>query len=207
MLTLTKLLFAGLFFFAPDNPNPWDEVKNDDGIHVWARDVPGSNIREIKAETTVAVSAETVWAVVSDIEHYTEFMPYAIEARVVPGDAGPNARYEYQLIDPPVVDKRDYTLKVVSEVNPTDGKYRRYWTPANEKGPGLKDGVVRVKICEGYWQAERLTDRTARITYWLYTDPGGAIPAWMANKANTTSIPDLIRAVRNRSLNPKWRRG
>jgi hypothetical protein len=206
MTNLTLLLLPTLAAAAPVNPNAWEEVKNSDGIRVIARDVPGSNIRELQAEAVVAATAETIWAVVSDVPHYTEFMPYVIETALVPGDAGPNGRYEYQLIDPPLVDKRDYTLKVVSEEKPAEGKYRRDWVPANDKGPGLKDSVVRVTICEGFWQVERLTDKTARVTYWLYTDPGGNIPAWMANKANTTSVPDLMRAVRSRSLNPKWRR-
>ncbi|MHB8877950.1 MAG: START domain-containing protein [Myxococcaceae bacterium] len=205
------MLFAGpilavVLFAAPPNPNPWNEVKNDDGIRVLARDVQGSNIREVKAETVIEAPAETVWAVVNDQPHYTEFMPYLVEAEVFPADAGPNSRYEYQLIDPPVVSRRDYTLVATLAANPGEGKYRRSWTAANDKGPRPKDGVVRVSICEGYWQVERLTEKTARVTYWLYTDPGGAIPSWMANKANTTSVPNLIRAVRNRSLDPKWRR-
>ena len=197
---------ALLLLAVPDNPNAWTEVNNDDGIRVWARDVPGSNIREVKAESVIAAPAETVWAVVNDQPHYTEFMPYAKEVRVFSEDAGTNARYEYQLIDPPLVSRRDYTLQATFDANPAEGRYRRSWTAANDKGPKPRQDVVRVTVCEGYWQIERLTDKTARVTYWLYTDPGGSVPTWMANKANTTSVPNLMRAVRNRSLNPNWRR-
>jgi len=206
MLTLIKPALVVLLVAVPNNPNPWDEVKNDDGIRVFARDVPGSSIREVKVETVIYAPAERIWAVVNDQPHYVEFMPYVIEVKVLPEDAGPNARYEYHLIDPPLIDRRDYTLKATFEANPVEGRFRRSWSAANDKGPGLNGGVVRVSICEGYWQLERLNDSATRVTYWLYTDPGGAIPSWMANKANTTSVPNMIRAVRNRSLNPGWRR-
>jgi hypothetical protein len=206
MLTLVEAVLAVLLSVVPNNPNPWEEVKNSDGIRLLVRDVPGSNIREVKVETVMDVSAEAIWAVVNDQPHYVEFMPYVVEVKILPIDAGPNARYEYHYINPPLVDRRDYTLKATFEANAAEGKYRRSWSAANDKGPGVRDGVVRLSTCEGYWQIERLTDKTTRVTYWLYTDPGGAIPAWIANKANTTSLPKMIQAVRNRSLNPTRRR-
>ncbi|MBI5507572.1 MAG: cyclase [Deltaproteobacteria bacterium] len=205
MLTLVSIISAMLFAGVADNKAPWEEIKNDDGIRVWVREVAGSSIREVKAETQVYAAADKVWAVVRDVPHYAEFMPYVLQAKVV-GDAGANARYEYQLIDPPLVDRRDYTLKATDQEDPATGVYRREWVPANDKGPPLVDGVVRVQICDGYWLIERQGDKQTKVTYWLYTDPGGKIPAWIANKANTTSVPDLIRAVRNRSQNPAWRR-
>jgi len=202
-VTASWLAIAALF--APGNPNPWQQVKNDDGMVVWAREVPGSSIREVKAETTVDVRAERVWEVLSDVAKYVEFMPYLVETRIL-GPAGERARYEYQLIDPPLVDRRDYTLRVSFEEQPETGVFRRAWTPANDKGPPAKDGVVRVAVCEGSWTVERKGAEQARVVYWLYTDPGGAIPNWVANRANATSVPDLLRAVRQRSLNPQWRR-
>lgn len=201
-----RLILAALLFAAPENPNAWNEVKNDEGTRVFARDVPGSNIREVKVEAVIAAPAERVWAVVTDQEHYVEFMPYVVEVQILGADAGPGSRYEHHLVDPPVVSRRDYTLKATLETNAAEGRYRRSWTVANENGPAPIDGVVRVKTADGYWQVERLTAESAKVTYWLYTDPGGSVPGWAANKANTTSVPNMIRAVRQRSLNPKWRR-
>ncbi len=202
---LHALTFLALNILAvPANTNPWDEVKNADGLRVWARDVPGSNIREVKAETDVAVAPERVWEVLADIEHYTEFMPYVLEARVLaPHETG---HFEYQRIDPPLVDQRDYTLRVTRTANPALGEWRHSWVPANDRGPAAKNGVVRVTIAEGYWQLNRIDATHTKVTYWLYTDPGGSIPAFVANKANTTSVPDLLGAVKHRALNPAWRR-
>jgi hypothetical protein len=59
---------------------------------------------------------------------------------------------------------------------------------------------------KGNWTIEKLTDTQTRITYYLYTDPGGSIPNWIANKANKQSVPDLLDAVRKRAANPAYKR-
>lgn len=188
---------------AKPNPLPWEEIDDTDGMQVWARKVPGSNVREVKAETIVNLPAERVWAVLYDVSKYTEFMPYLIKGKVL-GPAGPDAQYEYQLIDPPIVDKRDYTLKVTVRQDKEKGLYSRSWVPANDKGPKPIEDVVRVTICEGSWTVEKLGSTSTRLEYRLYTDPGGSIPSWIADRANATSVPDLLNAVRQRSLNPNW---
>ncbi|MEE8409458.1 MAG: SRPBCC family protein [Myxococcota bacterium] len=198
-------LSAASAMAAKPNPLPWEKIDTSDGIDVWAREVPGSNVREVKAEAIINLPAETVWAVLYDVKKYSEFMPYLIKGYVL-GPAGPNAQYEYQLIDPPIVDKRDYTLKVTVHQDHEKGLYTRTWVPANDKGPKAVSDVVRVTICEGAWTVEKLGSRSTRLEYRLYTDPGGSIPSWIADKANTTSVPDLLNAVRQRSFNPKWKK-
>jgi hypothetical protein len=57
--------------------------------------------------------------------------------------------------------------------------------------------VVRVKLNNGYWLLEpREEGKKTFVTYYLYTDPGGSLPKWIADKANKTSVPDVLRAVR-----------
>lgn len=187
------------------DPQPWEEVENDDGIRVWARDVSGSSIREVKAETIINLPAKRVWAVLYDVSRYPEFMPYLIKGKVI-GAAGPGAQYEYQLIDPPFVDRRDYTLKVTVKQNEETGLYTRSWVPANDKGPPKQEDVVRIEVCKGAWTVERLGSQSTRVEYYLYTDPGGSIPKWIANKANSTSVPDLVDAVRKRAHDPTWKK-
>lgn len=187
------------------NPNPWQEAHSTPDITVYTREVPESNIREVKAESIITAPLERVWDVITDIEHFTEYLPYVIEARVIAQGKG-DSRFEYLRLDPPLVSKRDYTLKVTSEKDPVKGKFVRQWTAANDQGPPPREDSVRLKICDGSWTLERLDDKRTRITYWLYTDPGGSVPGWLANKANTRSLPDLLHAVQMRSVDPAWTR-
>ena len=56
---------------------------------------------------------------------------------------------------------------------------------------------VRVEINEGSWLFEPLdSGKRTRVTYQLLTDPGGSVTAWVANQANKTAVPDVMRALR-----------
>ena len=183
--------------------HPWELVDDDDGVKVWARPVADSEVREVKAETIVDAPAARIWETVCDVEHYAVFMPYIEKVRVV----GKHDRgiYVYQRINPPFVDRRDYTVKVTYEADATAGRYKRSWEPANDKGPPPREDSVRLVINEGHWQITAKGPTRSAVVYYLHTDPGGSIPNWLANKGNKTSVPNVVNAVRNRSIDPKWR--
>ena len=201
-LQTTTLLLAGCLLAAPPSRG-WEQVEEDDGITVWVREVPDSDVREVKASTIVDVPASRVWEVLLDTMKYREFMPYIVETRILGKHA--TGQYEYQRIDPPIVDMRDYAIKVVWEKDEANGVYKRSWSPANEKVPE-RDDCVRVKTNQGSWTVTVAGPKKAHVEYHLYTNPGGSIPDWMANKANTTSVPTLLDAVRRRSIDPTWKR-
>jgi ribosome-associated toxin RatA of RatAB toxin-antitoxin module len=195
------LLVASGVTAADENPNPWKVVNNAEGVTVWSRKVPASPLQEVKAETVVEAPPERVWQLLTDVERFPEFMPYLKEVRIL-GPAESRGRYEYHLIDPPIVNRRDYTLRTFNEVDETKGIYRRCWVLAKGKGPDPAQGVVRIRTCRGQWTVTRLGASKTRVEYYLHTDPGGFIPVWLANKANTVTLPDLMKAVRQRSLDP-----
>ena len=200
------VLFAGSGVRAADeNPNPWKMVNNAEGVSVWSRKVPASQLHEIKAETVMEAPLERVWQVLTDVERFPEFMPYVMEVRIL-GPAGSRGRYEYHLIDPPLVNRRDYTLRTFNEMDETKGIYRRCWVLAKGKGPDPVQGVVRIRTCQGRWTVTRLDESKTRVEYYLFTDPGGFIPVWLANKAHTMTLPELMKAVRQRSMDPDWKR-
>ncbi len=182
----------------------WEEAGETDGVTVWTREVQNSSVKEVKAEVVIPAPVERVWAVLGDVDHYVEFMPYVIETKKFGETA--SGHYEYQRIDPPIVEMRDYCVKVTLMADKETRIYERKWVHANDKAPAKREDSVRVEINKGSWSLEPTSDGKTRITYYLFTDPGGSIPAWVANKANTTSLPDLMNAVKNRSVNPKWKR-
>lgn len=182
----------------------WELAGEELGVVIWTRETPGLTTRELRAEAFFPVPAERVWEVLLDVHHYIEFMPY-IEKTLVLG-THPEGHFEYQLLDPPIVSKRDYVAKVTLKANPKAGIYERRWTLTMEIGPPPSESVVRVSVNDGAWKLERHANGHTRVTYLVRTDPGGAIPAWVANRANKESIPALLDAVRKRSMNPSWRR-
>jgi uncharacterized protein YndB with AHSA1/START domain len=203
-MVLHTLSLVVLTSLLPPNPNPWQEVNKREDVTVWARAVPNSSVREVRAEGIIEAPITNVWSVLGDIEHFVDFMPYVVETRVL--ETKGNGHFEYTLLNPPLVSKRDYTLEITTVEDPNGEAFVRSWTSANHKGPPPRDGAVRLDVVEGSWTLEKIDGTHTRATYMLLTDPGGNIPSWMANKANTTSLPDLMNAVRQRALDPNYHR-
>lgn len=195
------LVIAGLLSAAP-NPNPWELVNEDDGIKVFRREVPGRDLAEAKAQIVVEQAPERLWKVITEIDKYVEFMPYVEEIRVMGAEG--KVSFVYHRIDPPLVDMREYTLRMEDEV--IDGLWIRKWTLADNKGPPKRDDCVHLAVSDGSWTVERLDQKRTQLTYWVYTDSGGSIPTWIANKANTISLPDVMRAVTARAKDPTWKK-
>jgi hypothetical protein len=82
--------------------------------------------------------------------------------------------------------------------------FTSHWSPANELGPPEKKGIVRVKLCEGKWLLEPDGSSKTRATYFIYTDTGGFIPSFIANRVSVTGITKLYAALRKQVRDPKY---
>jgi hypothetical protein len=126
-------------------------------------------------------------------------MPYTEESRVLASEEDGKVIVFYCLVNAPLVDKRDFIIRIRDESDWKEGKgfLKTAWSVTTEGAPAPRGGVVRVKLNNGYWLLEpREEGKKTFVTYYLYTDPGGALPKWIADRANKTSVPDVLRAVR-----------
>lgn len=184
----------------------WALVVERDGIDVYARSLPGSSVKEVRATTVIAAPPARVFALLLDSDRFLEFMPYIVEVRTVARDSAA-VWYLYQRLSPPLVSDRDYTLRHQSFEDPQRSRYELQWEAANGHGPTARDGVVRVEICAGSYIVEGLDGGArTRLTYQLHTDPGGSLPKWLVNRANLESVPALLQAIAHRAADPGWRR-
>jgi hypothetical protein len=172
----------------------------------WAEDPcprPGSQLKEFKAVGPIDAPTGAVCAVIDDFQNYPKFMPYTTECRLIKRDG--DSIVGYQRLSPKVCADRDYTLRVWKKSWPSTGGlvFMSHWSPANDLGPPEKKGVVRVKLCEGKWLLEPDGATKTRATYFIYTDTGGFIPSFIANRISVTGITKLFAAVRKQVKDPK----
>ena len=179
----------------------WRRVARTEGIQVFARDVEGSRVREVKAVARIEAPPGRVLAVLADIEAYPETMPYTELARTVKSEG--NSTWMYTVINAPLVSRRDYCIKVTFARLP-NGTLRYSWEPANELAPAESPGV-RVEINQGHWLLRPVDGGNAtQAEYYIYTDPGGEIPVFVANRANNTAVPDVVKHVRAAAASPRY---
>ena len=193
VLPLMTLLAAG-----PDDAAGWKEAAKTDGIIVYKRQEDGSNVAEMKATGMIDAEPEAVWRVVRDYNGYTKNMPYTSEGKVLKETGGGKDIWFYSVISAPLVSKRDYVIKLTdtSKWNEGQGYLRVDWKAVPGYHPE-QPGLVRVQLNTGYWKLEpRDGGKKTFATYYVHTDPGGSIPGFIRDQANSAAVPDVFRAVR-----------
>ena len=182
----------------------WKLSSQEKNVVIYSRPRPGSQLKEFKAVGQIDAPTGAVCAVIDDFQNYPKFMPYTTECRLIKRDG--DSIVGYQRLSPKVCADRDYTLRVWKKSWPSTGGlvFMSHWSPANELGPPEKKGVVRVKLCEGKWLLEPDGATKTRATYFIYTDTGGFIPSFIANRISSTGITKLFAAVRKQVKDPKY---
>ncbi|GEM_PF-723477 len=187
-----------------DSDAGWVLSAHESGVTIYSRTRAGSPIKEFKAVGEIGAPTRAVQSVLDDVDAYTRFMPYVIECRVISRDAV--SIVSYQRISPPFCTDRDYTIRVSHETLRAPGgpAFRTSWQLANALGPAERNGVIRVKTNEGSWYLEPSGENSTRATYRIYTDSGGSLPGFLANKANQIGIGKLFEAIRKQVKDPKY---
>ena len=197
---MTALLLIPLLLLGADEPR-WELSAKDGDIRIFGRTREGSGVREMKAIGLISATPHEIWKAIRDYDKYTTTMPYVEESKVLSRSEGDKVIELYNRLNTPLVDSRDYLIKIVDESDWKDGKgfLKVSWTPINDKDSAvpLKDGIVRVRINDGYWLLEPREDgKKTFATYYVYTAPGGSIPDWIANRANGVAVPRVFESIK-----------
>src|SRR5512140_266994 len=188
-----------LLLLADDAPAPaWKFVEKNDGITLMKRERPGSEVIEYKVNGMVDAPPAAVFKIVSDMGAYKKINPYieATELRLTEQDG--KVQHLYVLSAAPMVSKRDYTLRFADESDWQDGKgFLKLSFKTSDKGPPVKEGIIRMTVYEGEWILEPREDgKKTFATHALFTDPAGAIPKWIVNMLASDGLKDLLKNVR-----------
>jgi len=202
--TFVAILAVSKLAAEPEQSTDWKLVKQTDGVAIQTRPHPGSKLKEFKAVGEIDASTRIVQDVIDDVEAYSSFMPYTVEARVI--ERKDKSVVAYQRLSPKIVGDRDYTLEVEKKSWPMEHGLAFFsrWKPANEHGPAEKPGVFRVKLCDGWWLLEPTETNRTLATYSVFTDSGITLPAILVNTINETGISKLFAAVRKQAKEPKY---
>ncbi len=182
----------------------WETESAGKDLSLQSRRREASALKEFRAIGLIAAPTESVFAVLDDSEAYPSFMPYTAECRILKRDR--EGVVVYQRLKLPLLSDRDYTLRTHHEVSPgtAGATYRIRWETANDLGPVAKSGVMRVKLCEGGWLLEPDGPNATRATYTVYTDSGGAVPKFIAEKGSRIAIRKIFDAIRKQVKEPRY---
>ena len=123
-------------------------------------------------------------------------MPYLKKLVIL--KQSPDEKVTYEQIKMPLVTDRDYTVRVTADHDPTTGRIQVSFVSAPEDGPPENPTYVRVKDIQGSWTLVPTRDGGSAVTYVVASNPGGALPSWMANAAQSNAVRDLVKAMLDR---------
>ncbi|MCB0641132.1 MAG: START domain-containing protein [Phaeodactylibacter sp.] len=195
-LTLAPALLAG--------QSSWTLAKDNNGIQVYTKDKENSDFKSSKVTSVVEASLQTFAALFRDVDAYDKLFPSSKSAELLERNTD-RKQVHYIISEAPwPVDDRDGVYEYLYSYN-AGAKILKIEMRGLPDYLPEKDGMVRIRICDGTWTFEQLDANRCRVTYEFHADPAGTLPAWLAN-ASVTSVPyELMTNLKERVQLDKYR--
>lgn len=176
----------------PAMANSWEAVYETDNLRVLKRDYDGSTLDEIKGVVRVKTSLNAVMALLKDAPFNRHWVYRSGGARILK-ESGYAQAYVYGVVDAPLpMTDRDTVVRFDYQQNPATKEITVSITNAPQF-IALKEGFVRVPDMGGHWRLKPEAGGWVEVTYQVYGDPGGWIPAWLANRAAVLSVKHTLQ--------------
>ncbi len=151
-----------------------------DGIRIYMKDQPNSDVQAFKAIAVLAAPLENLMAVMANPLSCPEWVHGCVESRGF-DETSFTHRYGYSVNDLPwPVQDRDSVLFIHTSNNPDSGTITIDMWGVADKLP-KQDGLVRIHQAESRYIFRSLDDTTTEVTWLQHAEPGGSIPTWLVN--------------------------
>lgn len=163
------------------NPDEWKLVTDRDGIKVYMAHDDDARIKTFRGVSVMPLEDyKSIGAFMDDYDFVAGWLHMVSEIE----DLGRESPYDREVYIttrlPWPVSDRDTPLWVGLEQDPETYAVRIPFRHLPGRMPE-KDEFVRIPNMEGFFLWEPLEPGQARLTFQVVLDPGGYVPAWLAN--------------------------
>lgn len=156
----------------------WELVREEEGIRVWLKPVAGSSYKAFRSETLMQTDLATLRELQEDVEASCAWIHSCREQRLLSYEG--DTAFTYTRFDTPwPVQARDSVMRVTSRMD-VDGSLVRELEGVPQRLPSDK-AFERITSAQGYWRMTPQDDGRVKVVYELHAEPGGQVPAWLAN--------------------------
>ena len=176
----------------------WTQEHESNNMVVYSRAVANTVMREVMAESAIEAPPWQVLSALLDYTAYPSFMPYVVKNKIE--KTHKNKTWLFQQLGLPwPISERYYTLVMSHHDDPQyKDSYEIRWDLSDEESAQQGKGM-HMMLNKGGWRlVSANAGQSTKILYYLNADPGGALPNWVNNMANTIAVPKVIEAVRDR---------
>jgi len=181
---------------------PWEFIKERDGIKIFTRKEKGSPLKSFKGVMEVYSTMEMIGTVVGNVKNFDWWDDDIQELQVIAHEENVLTQY-YLVYDVPwPLQDRDLCADARVTIDSFTGKKTIFAKPLLDVIPEKSD-VIRIKNYWQRWTIEPLPDGMKRLTLEGFVDPGGIVPAWLYNMVITDTPLNLMREVKKRVEIPR----
>lgn len=164
-------------------------------VSIWVMPVEGNPLNAFRGQTEVPYPLLTAIAVLADVENYPEWVFQCHSARLMPEISDDLVYIHIKGIWP--VSDRDGVARTTIIQDPDTLKTTLHSIAAHGVLDEVKD-TVRLPALDNRFILEPLADGWTRITFETFVDPGGMIPAWLANLVATRAPLTTLQKMHER---------
>jgi len=181
LVTVLCLLIPYLSLAAePGEQEEWQTLKKVDGIQLYSSSVAGMEILKIKAIAVVDADINSVKAVIEDVAHHSDWVPYLIEARLLQQLSATEILL-YSRFDA-VWPARDRDLVYRVRVSQHEDGSISYQQQSQQSSlMPVQDDYVRANLMQGGYRLTPVEGNQTRVEMLLHADPRGKLPLWIVN--------------------------
>lgn len=209
MTHFTHWLLIGLLMTANAMAeSEWQLRKDSDDIKVFTRSLEGTDFDAFRGEVVLNTSLSTLMAVHTDVAYVKEWMKDCEESELL-SELTPTGYTAYFKTDSPwPVKDRDYALRYNISQDPEDYSVTLSFTTEMGLVP-QSDDCVRITKLSGFWKMTPLKNNASeepqvQVVYQVEADPGGSVPAWLANSFVVDQPYESLKKLRKRVKMDKY---
>lgn len=162
------------------DPKEWKLAKDKKDIKVYLREVPGSQFKEVKGVIEVEASMKSVIALCLDFDAAKDWVYKCEYVKMLKKISEDEYIYHSKINTPWPLADRDLVARLTIETNPATGVVTMY-AKAKPDYIAEQKGIVRVQKMTGTTTLIPLDNGKVKIIQQGHAEPGGNVPAWIAN--------------------------
>lgn len=191
-----SIFFFSLIFSFPVSAQPWNFIKEKDGIKIFTRVEAGKSLRSYKGVTDINSPADEIFTLMEDINNTEWWDKNLTHIKVLLYEKNKRAQY-YLVYDLPLgVTDRDLCVDVKISIDQVTGERSISAVALNGVIPERNE-MVRIKDYRQTWTIIPAGEDLSHVVLDGYVDPAGTIPDWIADILIIESPIKAINGLKN----------
>lgn len=158
----------------------WKPGKSKDGINIYTSDVQGSSFKAVKVECTLTGTFAKLISILTNVSEFSKWIYNNKNSTLLKSYSTNDSAYYSETSMPFPFSNRDVIIRM--QLN-TDS-LPKFMTIKGYNVPDMLPeipGRERIPHYSASWRVTMPASGTLHISYILEVDPGGSLPAWLAN--------------------------